>query len=51
MFASMLKRGSLSLLVVSILLVGTTALAAPGLLADVIGQSDKTISLELVAEG
>lgn len=51
MLASLLKRGSLGLLIVSILLAGTTALAAPGLLADVVEQSDKMIMLEPVADG
>jgi glucose/arabinose dehydrogenase len=52
MRAFLVKRGSLGLLIVGILLLAvSSAYAATGLLADVIEQSDKTIQLEPVASG
>lgn len=48
----LIKRGSIGLLITGILLVAVSiAYAAPGLLADVIGQSSKTIRLEPLASG
>lgn len=51
MRTSHIKRGSLIFVIAIILLTGSIASAAHGLLADVIGQSDKTIKLEPVASG
>ncbi|MGB3702934.1 MAG: hypothetical protein WA997_16855, partial [Anaerolineales bacterium] len=48
----LIKRGSIGLLITGILLVAVSiAYAAPGLLADVIGKSSKTIRLEPLASG
>ena len=51
MRALLFKRGALVLFVLSTLLVVSTVYAAPGLLADIIGKSDKTIRLEPVTSG
>jgi glucose/arabinose dehydrogenase len=52
MHAHLIKRGGLGLVIIGVLLVMVSmASAAPGLLADVIERSDKTIKLELVAAG
>ena len=48
----LIKRGSFVLMMVGILLLAfTTAYAAPGLLADIIEKSDKTIRLETMTSG
>jgi glucose/arabinose dehydrogenase len=48
----LIKRGGLGLLVIGILLVSVSiTYAGAGLLADIIGQSDKTIKLEPLASG
>jgi glucose/arabinose dehydrogenase len=51
MLAFITKRGALGLLIIALLVTASAALAAPGLLADIIQQSDKTILLEPVAAG
>ena len=51
MRATLIKRGVLGVFVLSVFLVGTIAYAAPGLLADLVRPSRKTIGLELVADG
>ncbi len=51
MRVSRLKRGGLGLFVIGVLLFATIAYAAPGLLADPVRTSRKTIRLETVATG
>lgn len=51
MFNYVTRRAALGGLVILLLVAATAALAAPGLLADIIQQSDKTILLEPVATG
>ncbi len=51
MRVSIFKRGGLSLFVLGVLLFATIAYAAPGLLADPVRTSRKTIRLETVATG